>query len=543
MKNFTHSFRLLTLLAALFVMSASAMAQVASLPISFDGTKVQLPTGFTQSGLGTDYSSSPNLKFDTTNDYLLVQFDSAPKELKYSVKWNQSNAGFTSTFTVLESADGSTFTEITKYDAGNVLENGTIKPETFALKNTTRYVKWVYTTKLNGNIALGAIEIDQLVATNDPTASIAGNSYFGNIEKGSSASQTYVVKGAHLTGDLSVTIAGTGYSAVKTTLPKAEVESEAGCEVKVDLLASVVGNQEGIMTISGGGLAESKVMNLVATVFEVTKYNSIAELLANPKGETVYELASEATIIFINKANIYLHDATGTVLVYNKMTNGVAVIPDADIAVGHNLKGLKVTIGEYGGVKQLVPVAMGTIPSQGNVVPEPIVTTVEALVANPANFIHKLVVVHNVTMEDKAFASDKASNNNVTGADGVTKMVCRDNFLVLGGFTPPASKLSVTGFFTTYTSGSTTTPQIYPRSTGDISTFVSNPSLDATNTKVYATAGRVIVETESAAHVEIFNTVGQAVKVVTVDGSATINLNKGLYIVRVNGKAVKVLVR
>ena len=186
---------------------------------------------------------------------------------------------------------------------------------------------------------------------------------------------------------------------------------------------------------------------------------------------------------------------------------------------------------------------MGTIPSQGNVVPEPIVTTVEALVANPANFIHKLVVVHNVTMEDKAFASDKASNNNVTGADGVTKMVCRDNFLVLGGFTPPASKLSVTGFFTTYTSGSTTTPQIYPRSTGDISTFVSNPSLDATNTKVYATAGRVIVETESAARVEIFNTVGQAVKVVTVDGSATINLNKGLYIVRVNGKAVKVLVR
>ncbi|MGL4333399.1 MAG: DUF6383 domain-containing protein [Bacteroidales bacterium] len=543
MKNFTHSFRLLTLLAALFVMSASAMAQVASLPISFDGKASELPAGFTQSGLGSDYSSSPKLKFDTTNDYLLVQFNSAPKELKYSVKWNQSNPGYTSTFTVLESADGSTFTEITKYDAGNVLENGKVKPEIFALKNTTRYVKWVYTTKVNGNIALGAISIDPLVVTNDPTASIAGNSFFGNIEKGASASQTYVVKGAHLTGDLTVTVAGAGYRAVKTTLPKAEVESEAGCEVKVDLLASVLGNQEGTMTISGGGLAESKVMNMVATVFEVTKHNSIAELLANPKGETVYELASEATIVFINKANIYLHDATGTVLVYNKMTDGVSVIPDADIAVGHNLKGLKVTIGEFGGVKQLIPVAMGTIPSQGNVVPEAEVTTVEALVANPANFIHKLVVVHNVTMEAKAFTSDKASNNTMTGADGSTTMVCRDNFLVLGGFTPPATKLSVTGFFTTYTSNNTTTPQIFPRSTGDISTFVSNPSLDATNTKVYATAGRVIVETESAARVEIFNTVGQTVKVVTVDGTATINLNKGLYIVRVNGKAVKVLVR
>lgn len=543
MKNFTHSFRLLTLLAALFVMSASAMAQVASLPIFFDGNSKELPSGFTKSATLGDYKGTPKLKFGNVDDFLLVQFDKAPKELRYSIKWNQSNPGFTNTFTVFESADGSVFTEITKYDAGNVLENGKVKDETFSLKNTTRFVKWIYTTKDNGNIALGAIAIDPLAITNDPTASIAGNSYFGNIEKGSSVSQTYVVKGAHLTGDLTVTVAGTGYSAVKTTLPKAEVESEAGCEVKVDLLASVVGNQEGTMTISGGGLTESKVMNMVATVFEVAKHNSIADLLANPKGETVYELASEATIIFINKANIYLHDATGTVLVYNKMTNGVAVIPDADIAVGHNLKGLKVTIGEYGGVKQLVPVAMGTIPSQGNVVPEPIVTTVEALVANPANFIHKLVVVHNVTMEDKAFASDKASNNNVTGADGVTKMVCRDNFLVLGGFTPPASKLSVTGFFTTYTSGSTTTPQIYPRSTGDISTFVSNPSLDATNTKVYATAGRVIVETESAARVEIFNTVGQAVKVVTVDGSATINLNKGLYIVRVNGKAVKVLVR
>lgn len=550
MKNFTHSFRLLTLLAALFVMSASAMAQT----VLFTETFAGFANGQAGAGAGTADVASK------LNDLTTLSGWTGAKvyEAGGSAKMGSSSAlGWIQTPALDLSASGGN--GVIKFDAmawkGDATEmkvtvNGVVYtvpdvPNTEAYVfssfeipvtglNASTSIKFEGKQASKGRFFIKNLVIEKAAATNTPNATIAGNSYFGNIETGSSASQTYVVKGSHLTGDLTVTIAGTGYSAVKTTLPKAEVESENGCEVKVDLLASVVGNQEGSMTISGGGLTEPEEINFVATVYEVAEVSTLAAVLANPKGETVYKLTSEATIIFINKANIYLHDATATTLLYN----GSKIIPDADIAVGHNLKGIKVKVDEYNGAKQLVPVAMGTIPSQGNVVPEPEVTTVEALVANPGNFAHKLVVVHNVTMENKAFGTPP-SNNTVTGVSGTATLVCRDNFGVLEGFTPPATQISLIGFVELYSNKA----QIYPRSTGDISTFVSNPSLDATNTKVYATAGRVIVETESAARVEIFNTVGQAVKVVTVDGSATINLNKGLYIVRVNGKAVKVLVR
>lgn len=563
MKNFTHSFRLLTLLAALFVMSASAMAQVATdLIISeylegssnnkaleiYNGTgaDVDLSNYSLQKEVNGAGGFKGELKLTGTlangKTYVLVNSGSNIADLK--AKADKLEASITS-FNGNDAVG--LFKNGTLLDVVGVVGNSadwgkdvTLRRKSTILSPNTAYIVGEWETFAIDDYS--NIGMHSLTAVVGASVTFGTSGDFGSIETGNTVDKTIIVKGSNLTGNLTVAVSGPGFSSTKTTLLESELESEAGAELPVKFIASAAGAQEGTVTITGGGLTEAKTLSLSATVYEITEVSTLAALLANPKGETVYKLTSEATIVFINKANIYLHDATGTVLVYNKMTDGVSVIPDADIAVGHNLKGLKVTIGEYGGTKQLVPVAMGTIPSQGNVVPDPEVTTVEALVANPENFIHKLVVIHDVTMEDKPFGATP-SNNIMTAADGVTTMTCRDNFSVLSGFTPPAGKLTVTGFFTTYTSNNKTTLQIYPRSTNDISKFVSNPSLDAVNTKVYATAGRVIVETESAARVEIFNTVGQAVKVVTVDGTAEINLNKGLYIVRVNGKAVKVLVR
>lgn len=555
MKNFTHSFRLLTLLAALFVMSASAMAQVATdLIISeylegsgnnkaleiYNGTgaDVDLSNYSLQKEVNGAGGFKGELKLTGTlangKTYVLVNSGSNIADLKAKAdKVEASITSFNGNDAVGLFKNGSLIDVVGV--VGNTANWGmdvTLRRKSSILSPNAAYVvdEWDIAAKDD----ISNIGMHSLSAVVGASVTFGTSGDLGSIETGTTVNKTIIVKGADLTGDVTVAISGTGFSSTKTTLPKSELESEAGCELPVKFVASATGTQEGTVTITGGGLTEAKTLTLSANVYEVAEVSTLAAVLANPKGETVYKLTSEATIIFINKANIYLHDATATTLLYN----GSKIIPDADIAVGHNLKGIKVKVDEYNGAKQLVPVAMGTIPSQGNVVPEPEVTTVEALVANPGNFAHKLVVVHNVTMENKAFGTPP-TNNTVTGVSGTATLVCRDNFGVLEGFTPPATQISLIGFVELYSNKA----QIYPRSTGDISTFVSNPSLDATNTKVYATAGRVIVETESAARVEIFNTVGQAVKVVTVDGSATINLNKGLYIVRVNGKAVKVLVR
>ncbi|MDP5098136.1 MAG: hypothetical protein NWP90_10725, partial [Flavobacterium sp.] len=46
----------------------------ATLPVSTTNlSKSSLPTGFTHSGLGTDYAG-PKLKFDTQGDFLILNF-------------------------------------------------------------------------------------------------------------------------------------------------------------------------------------------------------------------------------------------------------------------------------------------------------------------------------------------------------------------------------------------------------------------------------------------------------------------------------------
>lgn len=539
MKNFTHSFRLLTLLAALFVMSASAMGATKSedfekatatgssyKDITFDG----LEAGITWTGkqVRSDVpiggAKAIMLKKDAASKLTSSSYSGGIKSLTFKFK-----KAFSTAASLMVNVGGTAY---------GPYKSATTDEQLITIQDINLagdfVIEFSQETASAGQVLIDDLSWETYGSATTPTASFVGSGDFGSIETGNTVDKTIIVKGSNLTGNLTVAVSGPGFSSTKTTLLESELESEAGSELPVKFIASAAGAQEGIITITGGGLTEPKTFALTANVYEVTEVSTLAALLANPKGETVYKLTSEATIIFINKATIYLHDATATTLLYN----GSKIIPDADIAVGHNLQGVNVKVDEYNGAKQLVPVAMGTIPSQGNVVPEPEVTTVEALVANPANFAHKLVIVHNVTMENKAFGTPP-SNNTVTGVSGTVTLVCRDNFSALEGYTPPATPISLAGFVELYSGKA----QIYPRSTSDIFTTVSKPSLDATNTKVYATAGRVIVETESAARVEIFNTVGQAVKVVTVDGTATINLNKGLYIVRVNGKAVKVLVR
>ncbi|MBO7067886.1 MAG: chitobiase/beta-hexosaminidase C-terminal domain-containing protein [Bacteroidaceae bacterium] len=120
----------------------------ANLPFSFDSGKGSLPTGMTQSALGTDYGSSPKLKFDNTDDNLILRINEAPGELKYDIQGNSFSGG---TFKVQYSADGSSYTDLKSYT-----ELGSKATETFTnIPATTRYLKWIYTTKSSGNVALG----------------------------------------------------------------------------------------------------------------------------------------------------------------------------------------------------------------------------------------------------------------------------------------------------------------------------------------------------------------------------------------------------
>ena len=138
----------------------------AELPFSFNGGRADIEgtDGLSQEGLGSDYSSAPKLKFDSTGDWLLLQFSESPGTLTFDIKGNGFSGG---TFKVQTSTDGTTYTDLETYDA----LGDTQTKEFTNLDENVRYIKWIYTEKSSGNVGLGNI----ILAKVDHTPSITIN--------------------------------------------------------------------------------------------------------------------------------------------------------------------------------------------------------------------------------------------------------------------------------------------------------------------------------------------------------------------------------
>ena len=157
MKVYTFDDNLEEVYAIVTVNQAQYVVDYATLPFEYDGNGTgDLPNGFTVSGLGT-YNSSPAMKFDGTGDYAILKFNERPGTLTFDIKGNAFSG---STFTVQISEDGVTYTDLETYT-----ELGDTQHESFDnLGENVRYIKWVYTYKSSGNVALGNIVLAEYVA-------------------------------------------------------------------------------------------------------------------------------------------------------------------------------------------------------------------------------------------------------------------------------------------------------------------------------------------------------------------------------------------
>ena len=133
----------------------------AELPLEFDGGKADIEStdGLYQEGLDSDYSSSPKLKFNTAGDYVLLQFQEVPGTLTFDIKGNGSGSNpWEGVFKLMVSNDGSTFVEKAVYETGDLTSTKTTMTID-DLASEVRYIKWIYTTKTLGNVALGNIHL------------------------------------------------------------------------------------------------------------------------------------------------------------------------------------------------------------------------------------------------------------------------------------------------------------------------------------------------------------------------------------------------
>ena len=147
-----------TLTKNVTVTQAKYVADYATLPFSFDGGRadVEEKDGLTQEGLDKDYNSSPKMKFDSAEDCVILKLNEAPRTIEFDIKGNTFSGG---TFKVQTSADGETYSDMATYtELGNtetvILYNG---------NSDVRYIKWVYTVKSSGNVALGNIKVTNTI--------------------------------------------------------------------------------------------------------------------------------------------------------------------------------------------------------------------------------------------------------------------------------------------------------------------------------------------------------------------------------------------
>lgn len=162
-----------------------------------------LPTGFTHFGLGSNYTG-PHLKFDTQDDYLVLYLSGTPGTLTFELGVNNTFPGTipsTATFSVEESANGSSYTNVASYT--NV--GGGLKTVT-TLNSTTRYIRWIYTTKPSGtNISFRNVNLAAASSTPTITLSKTELTGFTYVQgSGPSTEQSFSISGSDLTDDISI---------------------------------------------------------------------------------------------------------------------------------------------------------------------------------------------------------------------------------------------------------------------------------------------------------------------------------------------------
>ena len=159
--------------------TVNEVVDYATLPFSFDKGRADIEDtdGLTQEGLDSDYASSPKLKFNSAGDYVILKINERPGVLTFDIKGNSLSGTYK--FTVLESDNGTDYSTLKEYtNIGSSTTSETLNPAA-----TTRYIKWEYTTKANGNVALGNIALAAYVAPGNsapvwselPTPTIAVN--------------------------------------------------------------------------------------------------------------------------------------------------------------------------------------------------------------------------------------------------------------------------------------------------------------------------------------------------------------------------------
>ncbi len=369
---------------------------------------------------------------------------------------------------------------------------------------------------------------------------------FGGVELNGNMPGSIIVRGANLTAgqNITVAIAGAGFTTTTTTLSTNTLMTPAGETVTVNFNPTAVQDYTGTLTFTGGGLAGPVVYNLTGSGINVISVATLAELRAvappytgaSNAGTTVYKYSGEAVVSHLQAFNNvkYIQDATGAMMIFDptgKITG---------INLGDKITNLYGTLTNYFGMVELIPTSNCTAVSPFNTVDPTIITIDQLDAANDNPIQAKFIKIENVTfIQSGNFATGKYYG--LTQEElSIDSLVYTDNFSADYINTAiPNYVVNLTGVC--FYKGGAAIPTknrivLINRNLGGITTSIEDFSAAAIALSPNPADNFVNVDIPSAMSLEIYSVTGALVgKEKLSEGFNTIsitNLNSGLYILR-----------
>jgi hypothetical protein len=253
-----------------FLVSFTSMSQ-AVLPTSWSFTTVTLPTGWTESGTAFYTASGntpPSMKFDNTGDFLVINFASSPGNLTYYLAGNSFSGG---TFTVQESDLGSTWTTLHTHTAPPA---GTYTLFTDVPLATTRFIRFIYTNKVSGNIGLDDVAIavgaagpeQEINVKQGATTIISGGTHLMSSPVSTMTPTVFTIENLGTVNTLnlsSATISGTNAADFSVASYPATVAATNTGPLTVNFTPAAAGTRTAVLTIASNDTDEaSYIINL-----------------------------------------------------------------------------------------------------------------------------------------------------------------------------------------------------------------------------------------------------------------------------------------
>ena len=243
----------------------------AVLPTSWSFTTTNLPTGWSESGTmfyAASGNTPPAMKFDNTGDYLLINFNSNAGNLTYYLTGNSFARG---TFTVEESNLGTVWTTLHSHTSP---PSATYAMFTDVPLATTRFIRFIYTNKVSGNIGVDDVNITIGAATPEQeinvkqgaTTIVSGGTYFTSSSVTSMTPSTFTIENLGTLNTLNIasaTISGTNAADFSVASFPSSVLATSTGNLVLNFTPVASGTRTAILTIASNDADESSyIVNL-----------------------------------------------------------------------------------------------------------------------------------------------------------------------------------------------------------------------------------------------------------------------------------------